>query len=38
MNSYPFDMIPVIDPEHQKKVIGIISNQDILNLLVETKK
>ncbi len=38
MNSYPFDMIPVIDPEDLKKVIGIISNHDVLNLLVEPKK
>ena len=38
MNSYPFDMIPVIDPEYRKKVIGIISNHDIINLLVETEK
>ncbi|GBH34484.1 hypothetical protein NZNM25_12750 [Nitrosopumilus zosterae] len=38
MNSYPFDMIPVVNPEENKKVIGIISNQDIMNLLVEPKK
>ena len=38
MNSYPFDMIPVINPDDTCKVIGIISNEDILNLLVETKK
>ena len=38
MNSYPFDMIPVVDPEDLKKVVGIISNHDIMNLLVEPKK
>jgi len=31
-------MMPVIDPEDRKKVIGIISNHDIMNLLVETEK
>jgi len=38
MNSYPFDLIPVVDPKDQKKVIGIVSNHDIMNLLVEPKK
>jgi len=38
MNSHPFDMIPVVDPENNKKVIGVISNEDIMNLLIENKK
>lgn len=38
MNSYPFDLIPVVDPKNNRKVIGVISNEDIMNLLVENKK
>lgn len=37
MNSHPFDMIPVVDPSHNGKVIGIVTNQSIMNLLVEKK-
>jgi len=38
MNSHPFDMIPVTDPKDNKKVIGIITDESIMSLLVETKK
>ena len=38
MNSHPFDMIPVIDPNDNGKVIGIITNEAIMNLLTETEK
>ncbi|MCV0401415.1 MAG: cation:proton antiporter [Nitrosopumilus sp.] len=37
MNSHPFDMIPVVDPV-DGKVIGIITDEAIMNLLTETKK
>ena len=37
MNSHPFDMIPVIDPI-TGQVIGIITDEAIMNLLTETKK
>ncbi|MCV0431809.1 cation:proton antiporter [Nitrosopumilus sp.] len=36
MNSHPFDMIPVIDTNN--KVIGIITDEAIMNLLTEIKK
>jgi predicted transcriptional regulator len=38
MNSHPFDMIPVIDQNDDGKVIGIITNEAIMNLLTETEK
>jgi CBS domain-containing protein len=38
MNSHPFDMIPVVDPNDSRKVIGIVTSEAILNLLTETKK
>jgi CBS domain-containing protein len=31
-------MIPVIDPNDDGKVIGIITNEAIMNLLTETEK
>ena len=38
MNSHPFNMIPVIDPNNDGKIIGIITDEAIMNLLTETKK
>ncbi|MGY5152172.1 MAG: cation:proton antiporter domain-containing protein [Candidatus Nitrosopumilus sp. bin_6a] len=38
MNSHPFDMIPVVDPNNDGKVIGIITDEAIMNLLTESKK
>ncbi len=38
MNSHPFDMIPIIDPNDIDKVIGIVTSDAIMNLLVEIKK
>ena len=38
MNSHPFDMIPVADPKNSKKVIGIITDESIMSVLVDTKK
>jgi len=38
MNSHPFDIIPVIDPSKDGKVIGIVTNEGIMNLLTETKQ
>ena len=38
MNSHPFDMIPVVDPNKDGKVIGIITDEAIMNLLTESKK
>ncbi len=38
MNSHPFDMIPVADPDNPGKIIGIITDEAIMNLLTETKK
>lgn len=37
MNSHPFDMIPVFDPD-QEKIIGIITDEAIMNLLTDAKK
>jgi len=38
MNSHPFDMIPVVDPNNDGKVMGIITDESIMNLLTESKK
>lgn len=37
MNSHPFDLIPVVDPKNNRKVIGVITDEEIMNLLVEKK-
>jgi len=37
MNSHPFDIIPITDPENNKKVIGIITNEGIMELLTDIK-
>ena len=38
MNSHPFDIIPVIDPSKDGKVVGIVTTEGIMNLLTETKE
>jgi Kef-type K+ transport system membrane component KefB/CBS domain-containing protein len=38
MNSHPFDMIPIVDPNDARKVIGIVTAEAIMDLLTETKK
>ncbi|MCH7941167.1 MAG: CBS domain-containing protein, partial [Thaumarchaeota archaeon] len=38
MNSHPFDIIPVIDPSKDGKVVGIVTNEGIMNLLTENKQ
>jgi len=38
MNSHPFDIIPVIDPSKDGKVVGIVTTEGIMNLLTETKQ
>ena len=37
MNSHPFDIIPVVNPNNDN-VIGIVTNHSIMNLLNETQK
>ncbi len=37
MNSHPFDIIPVIDPSKDGKVVGIVTTEGIMNLLTETE-
>jgi len=37
MNSHPFDIIPIMDPENNGKVIGIITNEGIMELLTDVK-
>ena len=38
MNSYPFDMISVIDPKDVRKIIGVVTTDGIMKLLRETKR
>lgn len=38
MNSHPFDMIPIVDPDDARKVIGIVTAEAMMDLLTETKK
>jgi len=35
MNSYPFDLIPVMSPDHESQVIGVVTNESILESLSE---
>lgn len=35
MNSHPFDIIPVISPTEEGKVIGMVTSENVLNLLAE---
>ena len=37
MNSHPFDTIPIVDPENSGKVIGIITDEGIMELLTDIK-
>jgi len=38
INSHPFDMIPIVDPSNDEKIIRIVANEGIMELLTETKK
>ena len=38
MNSHPFDMIPIVDPNDSRKVMGIVTGEAVMDLLTETKK
>jgi Kef-type K+ transport system membrane component KefB len=38
MNSHPFDAIPVIDIADSKKILGIISGENIMELLVKKEE
>lgn len=35
MNSHPFDIIPVISPTHERKVVGLVTSGNIMNLIAE---
>ena len=37
MNSHPFDIIPITDSENNGKVMGIITNEGIMELLTDVK-
>ena len=37
MNTHPFDMIPITDPENHGKVIGVVTNKGIMELLTDSK-
>ena len=37
MNSHPFDIIPITDSENNGKVMGIITNEGIMELLTDIK-
>ncbi len=37
LNSHPFNMIPIVDPDDTRKVIGVVTDEAIMNLLVDTK-
>ena len=37
MNSHPFDIIPIMDSENNGKVMGIITNEGIMELLTDIK-
>jgi hypothetical protein len=38
MNSHPFDAIPVIDNVDSKKILGIVSGENIMELLVKKEE
>jgi Kef-type K+ transport system membrane component KefB len=38
MNSYPFDAIPVIDDTDSKKILGIVTGENIMELLVKKEE
>ena len=35
MNSHPFDMIPVVDRIDSKKVIGLVTAENLMKLIVQ---
>jgi len=37
MNTHPFNMIPIIDPKNHGKVIGVVTNKGVMELLTDTK-
>ena len=37
MNSHPFDMIPIIDSNDDGRIIGIVTNEGIMELLTDSK-
>ncbi|MDH3490041.1 MAG: cation:proton antiporter [Nitrosopumilus sp.] len=37
MNTHPFDMIPIMDPKNNRKVIGIVTNKGVMELLTDTR-
>lgn len=37
MNSYPFDLVPVLSPQHEGDVIGVVTNKSILDFLTNEK-
>ena len=37
MNTHPFDMIPIMDPKNYGKVIGVVTNKGVMELLTDTK-
>jgi CBS domain-containing protein len=37
MNLHPFDMIPITDPNDNGKIVGIVTNNGIMELLEDTK-
>jgi len=38
MNSYPFDVIPVIDNIDSKKILGIVTGDNIMKLLIKKEE
>jgi len=38
MNSHPFDAIPVIDDTDSKKILGIVTGENIMELLVKKEE
>ena len=38
MNSHPLDMIPITDHTDNGKIIGIVTNEGIMESLSETKQ
>jgi predicted transcriptional regulator len=38
MNSHPFDAIPVIDNVYSKKIFGIVTGENIMELLVKKEE
>jgi predicted transcriptional regulator len=36
MNSYPFDLVPIISPHHEGEVIGVVTNESIFKSLTKS--